>query len=119
VGPATRVRLNGRPAPLSAIRQGFVAEAVSLGTGDVLVLRAFGRTAPAVERGVIVRVGPRALVLRHASGVTMRARLLARTPVRRAGVGVGLRSLRVGMRVAVVLAPNGAARVVRILGAGR
>ena len=45
VGPATRVRLNGRAATLAMVRRGFVAEAVTAGNGPALVIRAFGRVA--------------------------------------------------------------------------
>src|SRR5262245_17738645 len=119
LGPSTRLRLNGRATSLDRIRPGFVAEAVTVGSaGPARVLRAFGRVEPVVERGALVRVGAAALVLRRATGDRVRIPLDGRTTVTRAGRQVRLRSLRPGMQLEVVLRPNGAARVVRVLGAG-
>lgn len=118
VGPATRVRLNGRLASLADIRSGFVAEAVTLASGGpAVVVRAFGRVASSEEAGRLVGIRPRALVVRRDAGGTVRIPVTARTTVWRAGGRIRLRALRPGMRVQVVLAPNGSARVVLVQGA--
>ncbi len=115
VGPETRIRLNGQAATLAAIRQGFVAEAVITGDGPAVVVRAFGRvTQPAIV-GDLVRVGKRVLVLRRDTGTRLRTAVTRQTRVWRGGARVALRALRPGMRVQIVRAPNGTARIVLIL----
>ena len=69
VGPATGVRLNGGAATLAAIRSGLVAEAVTVGDGPALVIRAFGRVSQGGVVGELVRIGPRALVVRRDTGL--------------------------------------------------
>jgi hypothetical protein len=115
VGPATRYRLNGRPAALAEIGSGLVAEAVLHGSGPALVIRAFGRVAGSVETGRLVRVRPRGLVLRHGPRGSVRIALNARTTVWRGGGRLAAGALRPGMRVQVVRGPTGAARVVLVL----
>ena len=111
VGPETRVRLNGRAATLAVVRRGFVAEAVSSGTGPALVIRAFGRVAEEAVVGRLVRVRPQVIVVRIP--VTRATRAWRGTAT------VALRTLRGGMQVQIVRTPNGAARVVLVLsGAG-
>lgn len=118
LGPATRFRLNGRPATLTDIRRGFVAEAVTLvGGGPAVVVRAFGRVAGSAETGRVVRVRPRALVVQLDTGGTVRIPLTARTTAWRRGGRIRLGALRPGMHVQVVLAANGSARVVLVQGA--
>ena len=115
LGPGTRYRLNGRAATLGAIRQGFVAEAVTeTSGGPAVVIRAFGRVAAATETGRLVRLRPRALVVRLDTGGTIRIPITARTTARRAGGRIRLGTLRSGMRVEVVLTANGSARVVLV-----
>jgi hypothetical protein len=114
LGPATRFRLNGRLATVGDIRPGFVAEVVTAGSGPALVLRGFGDVGRPVVRGVLVRIAPRALLLRRQSGASMRIPIGARTSVWRRGSRVRLRVLRPGMRVDVHLAASGVARVIAI-----
>lgn len=114
VGPQTRYRLNGRRATSDAVRRGLVAEAVTVGSGPALAIRAFGRVADRTEVGRLVRARPRLLVLRRGPGDTIRIPLTARTVVWRAGGRVGVRALRPGLSVEVVLRPNGVARVVLV-----
>jgi hypothetical protein len=117
VGPATRVRVNGRAATLASVSPGLVAEALRAGSGPAVVLRAFGPASGRVESGRIVRVLPRALVLRRAPGDTVRIRVSPRTAVWRGTRTAGSDVLRRGMAVTIALSPVGAARVV-LLGAG-
>jgi hypothetical protein len=119
VGPATRVRLNGRAATLAAIRSGLVAEAVTVGDGPAVVIRAFGRVSQGGVVGELVRIGPRALVVRRDTGARLRIAVTLRTRAWHGSDRVAIRTLRPGMRVQVVRAPNGTARVVLVLaGAG-
>jgi hypothetical protein len=114
LGPATRYRLNGRDASLVDIQPGFVAEAVVSGSTTAVLVRAFGRPERPVERGVVVRLAARAIVLRRGPGDTVRLRVNERTVVWRGAARVRLRALRPGMRVEVTLSATGAARVILI-----
>ena len=67
-----------------------------------------------VDRGIVQSVTPTVLVLRVASGRT-RIATSSGTLVRRRGRLAALRILRVGMRVEVVRAADGSAKVVRVL----
>ena len=118
VGTETRFRLNGRPSSLTDIRRGFVAEAVTPASGGpAVVVRAFGRVAGGAEAGRLVRIRPRALVVRRDSGGTVRIPVTNRTTLWRAGGRIRLRALRPGMRVQVVLGASGSARMVLVQGA--
>lgn len=117
LGPATRFRLNGRDVAFRAIRVGFVAEAVLEGSGPAVVLRAFGTSARVVS-GVLTRVRPAAVVVRRASGGTVRVPVTGATTVWRNGVRLRLRALRRGMAVEVERAADGSASTIRVLGQG-
>jgi hypothetical protein len=116
LGPGTRLRLNGRLTTLDAIRSGFVAEAVTTGSGPAAVIRAFGRVNVASETGRLVSVRPRAIVLRRGTGDAVRIPLTQSTRVWRGAARLRVGALRQGMRVQVVLAANGSARVVLVQG---
>ena len=119
VGPETRVRLNGRAATLAMVRRGFVAEAVSSGSGPALVIRAFGRAAEEAVVGKLVRVRPQVIVVRSGTGERLRIPVTRGTRAWRGTATVALRTLRNGMQVQIVRTPKGAARVVLVLaGAG-
>ena len=119
VGPETRVRLNGRAATLAMVRRGFVAEAVSSGSGPALVIRAFGRVAEEAVVGRLMRVRPQVIVVRSGTGERLRIPITRATRAWRGTATVALRALRGGMQVQIVRTPNGAARVVLVLsGAG-
>ena len=118
LGPGTRVRLNGRAATVAEISPGFVAEVVTAGSGPARVVRAFGDVERGVVRGVLLRVAPRGLLLRRASGRSVRIAIGARTTVWRGGTRLGLRVLRPGMQIDVYRAAGGGARVVVIRSAG-
>ena len=115
LAPTTRYRLNGRAASPGQILPGFVAEAVRGTTGAAVVVRAFG-AAGRTEAGVLVRRGAGILVLRRAAGDRVRVALTARTAVWRGGRRVARRALRPGVRLDVVLAADGTARVVLVQG---
>jgi hypothetical protein len=101
------------------VRRGFVAEAVSSGSGPALVIRAFGRAAEEAVVGKLVRVRPQVIVVRNGTGERLRIPVTRGTRAWRGTATVALRTLRGGMQVQVVRTPNGAARVVLVLaGAG-
>ena len=118
LAPTTRYRLNGRAAGPAEILPGFVAEAVRGAAGTAVVVRAFGRAAERTESGVLVRQRAGALVLRRTTGERVRVPLTARTAVWRGGRRVARRALRPGLRLDVVLAADGTARVVLVQRAG-
>lgn len=115
IGSTTRMRLNGRPVSLTSIREGFVAEAVTAGPGPALVLRVFGRVRQEAVVGELVRILPRAVVLRRDTGGRLRVPVSGRTRVWRGGRVVSLRALRPGSHVRVVRARHGTARIVLVL----
>ena len=115
LGPDTRYRLNGIPVRRGRIGVGFVAEAVTSNGGTAIVLRAFGKAAPVIRTGRLLRVGMDAVVLRLGGGARVRIPLDARTTVRRAGAPEPIAALERGMRVRVRLADDGSARLVTIL----
>lgn len=117
LGPGTRFRLNGLPATLADVQPGLVAETVRYGSRAAVRVRAFGRVTTTIERGRLVSVREGSVVVRASAGRT-RIPLSSRTVVRRRGRLVALRALRVGMRVEVVRATDGSARLLRVLRAG-
>ena len=114
LGPGTRFRLNGRAATVAEIHPGLVAEVVTTGSGPAVVVRAFGDVGRAALRGVLLRSTPRGLIVRRASGRSVRIAINARTTVWHGGTRLGLRVLRPGMRVDVYRAAGGVARVIVI-----
>jgi len=115
VGPATRVRLNGRAATLAMVRRGFVAEAATTGNGPAVVIRAFGRAAEEAVVGELVRIRPQVIVVRSGTGERLRIPVTRATRAWRGTATVALRTLRSGMQVQIVRTPKGAARVVLVL----
>jgi hypothetical protein len=118
LGPGTRFRLNGRAATIDLIRPGLVAEAVTDGLGPARVLRAFGRPGRTIERGVIVRLGPRTLVVQRDGGGRIRVAWGLRTGVWRGARRIRPGALRPGQRIEAVIAADGSAVRVHILGSG-
>jgi len=115
VGPATRVRLNGRAATLAMVRRGFVAEAASTANGPAVVIRAFGRAAEEAVVGELVQIRPEVIVVRSGTGERLRIPVTRATRVWRGTATVALRTLRSGMQVQIVRTAKGAARVVLVL----
>jgi hypothetical protein len=101
------------------VRRGFVAEAVTGSGGAARVIRAFGRVAEEAVVGDVVRIRPQLLVVRTGTGERLRIPVTRVTRAWRGTATVALRTLRRGMQVQIIRAPNGAARVVLVLsGAG-
>jgi len=115
VGPATRVRLNGRAATLAMVRRGFVAEAATTANGPAVVIRAFGRAAEEAVVGELVQIRPEVIVVRSGTGERLRIPVTRATRVWRGTATVALRTLRSGMQVQIVRTAKGAARVVLVL----
>jgi len=115
VGPATRVRLNGRAATLAMVRRGFVAEAATTANGPAVVIRAFGRAAEEAVVGELVQIRPEVIVVRSGTGERLRIPVTRATRAWRGTATVALRTLRNGMQVQIVRTAKGAARVVLVL----
>ena len=111
----TRFRLNGTDAVFGDLRAGFVAEAVLDGTGNTIVLRAFGTPERRVVRGLLVRQRLGALLVQRRGGRTVRIPVTASTAVWRNGARVRLRALRPGMLLQVERAADGSAATIRVL----
>jgi hypothetical protein len=116
VGPRTRVLLNGEPAQLSDIRPGFVAAVTHNGSRPARVVRAFGRVATVVDRGVVASVGTGQFVLRRLGGGRITIRLTAATRIRLNGEPATVADIRPGMLARVVHTPGGVARLVQLVG---
>ena len=115
VGPATRVRVNGAPARLEDVRPGFVATVVHKGTDPALAVRAFGKVAVLVDRGVVTALLPDAITLRRGDGITITIPLDRSTKFRRLGAPARRAAARAGAHVAVTHPDGGAASVVNVL----
>ena len=111
-GEARQARLGELVDPFD--HPGLVAEVVTTGPGPAVVVRAFGGVGRAAVRGVLLRIGPRGLLVRRASGRSVRIAINARTTVWHGATRLGLRALRPGMRVDVYRAAGGVARVIVI-----
>jgi hypothetical protein len=109
VGARTRVLLNGRPATLADILPGFVAAVAHNGSAPARVVRAFGRTSPAIDSGVVVSVSRRVLVIRTPDGATMRFEVTARTTFLLRGLPATIAAVRPGRLVKVTHTQGGAA----------
>lgn len=115
VGPATKIRLNGAPSSLSALRPGFVAEVLHRGARPAVLVRAFGKVPIVTERGVVTSLTRAAITVRRDDGVVVTVALDASTRFRRLGQPVGRHAARPGARVAVRHPESGAARLVTVL----
>jgi hypothetical protein len=113
----TRVRLNGRPAAITDIRPGFVAEVASDGRSRALLVRAFETSSPAPtisEKGVVSAVSKTAITLTTDAG-TRTIALDSSTRFRVVGLPGGPHAVRPGAIVVVSLAPDAPALVVNVL----
>ncbi|MSO95515.1 MAG: hypothetical protein EXQ81_06945 [Thermoleophilia bacterium] len=63
ISPATRVKLNGRRATLTAIRPGYVATVTHDGGNAAVVIRVVGRPVIIIRRGVVASLGKGAITL--------------------------------------------------------
>jgi hypothetical protein len=116
VGSATRVLLNGFPAQLSDIQPGFVAAVAHNGPRPARVIRAFGRVAANVDRGVIASVSGRQFVLRLADGSLLTLRVTPSTRVRLNGFPATPAAIRPGRLARVTHTADGRAKLVQLVG---
>ena len=119
VDATTRVLLNGSPAQLTDIRPGFVAAVAHNGPRPARVIRAFGRVAANVDRGVIASVSARQFVLRRADGSLLTLRITPSTRVRLNGFPATPAAIRPGQRARVTHTTDGKAKLVQLVGRGR
>jgi hypothetical protein len=110
--PGTRVVLNGAPVSLAAIRPGLVAEVVSDELGTARVVRAFGRAATDVVRGIVLEITTARLRVRQAGGQAVNVPLTPRTRFRVGPIPARLRVVRAGHTVEAILAGDGTARAI-------
>jgi len=116
VGPNTRVLLNGLPAQLGDIQPGFVAAVTHNGARPARVVRAFGRVAPVIDRGVVVSASLGQLVIRRLAGGLLTVKLTAATRIRLNGRPATVADIRPGMLARVTHTPAGVARLIQLVG---
>ena len=119
VDAATRVLLNGSPAQLADVQPGFVAAVAHDGQRPARLIRAFGRVATTVDRGVIARVSGRQFVLRLPDGSLVALRITSATRVRLNGIPATGAAIRPGLVARVTHTADGRARLVQLFGRGR
>jgi hypothetical protein len=115
VGPVTRVHVNGNPARLEDVRPGFVATVLHKGTEPALAVRAFGKVALLVDRGIVTALAPDEITLRRNDGTSITIPLDRGTRFRRSGEAARRAAARPGAIVAVTHPDGGAARIVNVL----
>lgn len=119
VGPATKVKLNGRSSLLAALKPGFVAEVVHRGPRPALLVRAYGASRRLVVRGVVLALAPDAIEVETAPGSSVSIPLAKATRFLRGDRLVRPPAAERGARVSVVREEDGPALVVRVLGRAR
>ncbi len=119
VDSATRVFLNGSPAQLTDIQPGFVAAVAHKGTQPARAVRAFGRLAASVDRGVIASVSGRQFVLRLVDGSSLTLRITVRTRVRLNGFAATAAAIYPGRLARVTHTTDGKAQLVQLVGRRR
>ena len=116
VNADTRVLLNGSPAQLADVKPGFVAAVGHNGTRPARYVRAFGRVATNVDRGVIASVSGRRFTLRRADGSVLSLRITASTRVRLNGLPATVAAIRTGRLARVTYTADGTAKLVQLAG---
>ena len=119
VNATTQVRLNGLPAQLTDIQPGFVAAVAHNGSRPARVVRAFGRVATTVDRGVIASVSAKQFTLRRAAGSLLTLRITLSTRVRLNGFPATPAAIRPGRFARVTYTADGKAKLVQLAGRGQ
>ena len=119
VDSATLVLLNGSPAQLTDIQPGFVAAVAHNRAQPARAVRAFGRLAANVDRGVIASVSGRQFVLRLVDGSSLTLHITARTRVRLNGSAATPAAIRPGRLARVTHTVDGKAQLVQLIGRRR
>jgi hypothetical protein len=117
ITPRTRVRLNGRNAPVAALGPGLVAEVTADRKHRAIVIRAFGTpaVAQAIDRGTVTGVTRTSVTIAVDGGGSVTVPLDGKTKVRGAGSLGRRKAIRPGAVVAVTHLPGGPALVVTIV----
>ena len=115
VSPTTRVRLNGVRVPLTDVKPGFVATVTHDGGAAAVLIRAFGKPANVIDRGVVTALTGSAITLQTAAGATVTVSLDPSTRFRRFGLPARRFLARPGALVAVTHAVDGPAKIVNVL----
>ena len=115
VSPTTRVKLNGARVSLADIRPGFVATVTHDGGAPAVVIRAFGKPAHVIDRGVVTALTKSAITLQVAGGATVTVSLDSSTRFRGFGLPARRFLARPGALVAVTHAIDAPAKVVNVL----
>lgn len=119
VNDTTRVLLNGAPATLTDIQPGFVAAVAHNGPRPARVVRAFGRVATTVDRGVIASASAKQFTLRRADGSLLALRITPSTHVRLNGFPATPAAIQPGRFARVTYTADGKAKLVQLFGRGR
>ena len=119
VNADTRVLLNGSPAQLADIKPGFVAAVGHNGDRPARYVRAFGRVAANVDRGVIAGVSGRQFTLRRGDGSLLTLRVTPSTRVRLNGFPATAAAIRPGRLARVTYTTDRKAKLVQLFGRGR
>ena len=101
VSTETTVLVNGLPATVLDIQPGFVAAVTHRGFNPALLIRAFGRIQPVIDRGVVLSASPRALVIRTLDGASLAFGVTPRTRIRWHGLPATMAAVRPGRVVEV------------------
>ncbi len=110
--------LNDASAPLSAIQPGYVVGALHDGSRPAVYVRAVGRAALVVDKGVIVAVSPTSLVLRTGAGLVT-ITIGPSTSIQLNGRSATLADLRPGYAAEVAHRGSEPALTIRARGAKR
>jgi hypothetical protein len=119
VNATTRVLLNGSPAQLTDIEPGFVAAVAHNGPRPARFVRAFGRVAANVDRGVIESASAGQFALRRPDGSLLVLRITPFTRVRLNGLPATAAAIRPGQRARVTYTTSGRAKLVQLAGRRR
>ena len=101
VSAETTVLVNGLPATVLDIQPGFVAAVTHRGRNPAVLIRAFGRIQPIVDRGIVLSASPRAVVIRTVDGSSLTFRVTLRTRIRWRGLPATMAAVRPGRVVEV------------------
>ena len=117
VTPRTQVLVNGRPAAITDIAPGFVAEVATNDRGRAMLVRAYGTITPTAtvsDRGVVTAITKAAITVTTDAG-TRTIALDRNTRFRVVGIPAGPRAVRPGVIVVVTHPQDGPALVVNVL----
>jgi hypothetical protein len=115
VAQTTRVKLNGARVSLADIKPGYVATVAHNGSAPAVLVRAFGKPARLIDRGVVTALSESEITLRTVGGGTITVSLDRSTRFRFVGLPGKRFRARPGAVVAVTHAADAPATVVNVL----